>query len=465
MTDRPVRVRFAPSPTGFLHIGNARTALYNWFFARKRDGVFILRIEDTDADRHIEEAIDVIRDGLRWLGLDWDEELRQSERGEIYAAAATRLRDAGWTYWCECTRDAIDARAKERGGPPGYDGFCRDRGLGPGEGRALRFRTPDEGVTVVPDVVRGRPEFQNRTIEDFVIQRANGTAVFLLANVVDDGETAITHVIRGEDHLPNTPKYLLLWDALGYGEHPVFAHTPMMVNEKRQKLSKRRDPLMLQQYRDEGYLPEVMDNYLALVGWGPPDGRERMNLAEMVEVFRLEDVSKSPGFFDVKKLRAFNGEAIRAMPVDDFIAAIEPFVARLPWADRFDHNTFRSIAPLVQERVEVLSLAPGYVDFLFLDEPDIDDVSWSKAMSDENAPKVLDAVATAWESIDWVAEAIGETTLATGDALGISRTRSQAPVRVAITGRTVGPPLWESLELLGRERALQRLRSARAKLG
>lgn len=459
-----VRVRFAPSPTGYLHVGNARTFLYNWFFARKHGGVVIMRIEDTDADRHIEDAIDVIREGMHWLGTDWDEEHRQSERQALYTAATAQLAADGRAYWCGCTRDEIDARAKERGGPPGYDGHCRDLGLEPADGRALRFRTPDEGSTVVPDVVRGNPTFENRTIEDFVIQRGNGSALFLLANVVDDGDMRITHVIRGEDHLSNTPKYLLLWDALGYGEHPVFAHLPMMVNEKRQKLSKRRDPVVVADYREEGYLPEVMANYLALVGWGPSSGRERLTMAEMVDEFRLEDVSSSPGFFDVKKLRAFNGDSIRALPVDDFIAAVEPFVARLPWADRFDADLFRAVAPLVQERIEVLSEAAPMVDFLFLAEPDVDEAAWAKTMGDENAAAVLDAVATAWETVEWVAERIGETTLAAGDDLGISRKRSQAPVRVAVTGRTVGPPLWETLELLGRERALARLHAARARL-
>lgn len=464
MSDRPVRVRFAPSPTGYLHVGNARTFLYNWFYARQHGGVVIMRIEDTDADRHIEEAIDVIHDGMHWLGTDWDEVHRQSERSALYAAATAQLETAGRAYWCRCTRDEIDARAKDRGGPPGYDGHCRDLGLERADGRALRFRTPDNGVTVVPDVVRGSPTFENRTLEDFVIQRGNGTALFLLANVVDDGDMRITHVIRGEDHLPNTPKYLLLWDALGYGEHPVFAHLPMMVNEKRQKLSKRRDPVVVHDYRDDGYLPDVMANYLALVGWGPSSGRERMTLAEMVEEFRLEDVSSSPGFFDVKKLRSFNGDAIRAMTASEFVAAVEPFVARLPWADHFDLDLFRTVAPLVQERIEVLSEALPMVDFLFLDAPQNDEAAWAKTMGDEHAPAILDAVATAWESIGWVAETIGETTLAAGDALGISRKRSQAPVRVAITGRTIGPPLWESLEVLGRDRALARLRAARSRL-
>jgi glutamyl-tRNA synthetase len=465
VTDRPVRVRFAPSPTGYFHVGGTRTALYNWVFARQQRGAFVLRIEDTDEERNREEWVEGIYEAMRWVGLTWDELYRQSDRGALYAAAAGQLEASGHAYWCDCTRDAIDARARERGGPPGYDGFCRDRGLRAGDGRALRFRTPDDGVTLVRDVIRGDVEFPNGTIDDPVIVRSTGVPIFVLANVVDDADMAITHVIRSEEHLPTTPKYILLWQALGYGELPVFAHPPVVVNEQRKKLSKRRDPVALELYRDEGYLPEVMVNYLALIGWSPPDGREHFTVDEMVREFRLEDVGRSPGFFDVKKLRAFNGDAIRAMPVDEFVAAIEPFVARLSWADRFDIEVFRSMAPLVQERVEVLSEAPGYIDFLFLDEPDIDEAAWSKTMSDEHAATVLDAVATAWESIDWTAETIGQTTLAAGDGLGISRKRSQAPVRVAITGRTIGPPLWESLEVLGRDRALQRLRSARATMG
>jgi glutamyl-tRNA synthetase len=280
----------APSPTGFFHLGSARTALYNWLLARQHGGQFVLRIEDTDVQRNREEWVDLIRDSLRWLGLDWDEYYRQSERVELYASAADRLGADGRTYWCECARDEIVARAKLRGGKPGYDGFCRDRGLGPGEGHAQRFRTPDDGQTVVHDVVRGNPAFPNDAIEDFVIRRSDGSAVFILANVVDDGEMRITHVLRGEEHLSNTPKYLLLWDALGCGEHPTFAHLPVLVNEKREKLSKRRDPVALEQYAKDGYLPEVMLNYLALVGWAPRSGREKLTIDDMLTEFRLERI-------------------------------------------------------------------------------------------------------------------------------------------------------------------------------
>jgi glutamyl-tRNA synthetase len=453
----------APSPTGFFHVGSVRTTLYNWLYARQQHGTFVLRIEDTDAERNREEWVDGIYDALRWLGLEWDELYRQSERAELYAAAAGKLEADGAAYWCDCARDDVDARAKERGGPPGYDGFCRDRGLGPGEGRALRFRTPTTGATVVHDVVRGDPSFENATIEDFVLVRSNGGAMFILANVVDDGDMRISHVFRGEEHLPNTPKYLLLWDALGYGEHPVFAHLPVLVNEKRQKLSKRRDPVALEQYRDEGYLPEVLLNYLALVGWSPPDGRERMTVEEMVELFRLEDIGRSPGFFDVAKLRAFNGDTIRELGLDEFVARALPFVRREPWGEGADEAVFRRLAPLVQERVAVLGEVPPMVDFIFLDAPPEDEASWAKAMKD-GAADILDATATAYATVAWHAEVLKDALVAVGEALGLKLAKTQAPVRVAVTGRTVGPPLFESLEILGRETTLARIAAARARL-
>jgi glutamyl-tRNA synthetase len=460
----PPRVRMAPSPTGWFHLGSARTTLYNWLIARQTGGTFVLRVEDTDAERNQPEWYQAIEDAIRWLGLDWDEYYRQSERSALYSGAAAQLAASGDAYWCACTRDEIDARAKARGGAPGYDGHCRDADLGPGEGRVLRFRSPREGATVVHDVVRGDPVFENHTIEDFVLLRSSGAAMFILANVVDDGDMAISHVIRGEDHLPNTPKYLLLWDALGYGERPVFAHLPLLVNEKRQKLSKRRDPVALELYRDEGYLPEVMVNYLALIGWSPGDGRERMTLPELVDAFRLEDVGSSPGFFDVAKLRSFNGDTIRALDVERFVELALPFLERAAWVDRLDLDVFRQVAPLVQERVAVLAEVPAMVDFLFLDEPDIDEASWQKAMVSETASGVLDAVLAAFETVEWSSGPLKDAVTAAGEGLGLKLAKAQAPVRVAITGRTVGPPLFESLEVLGRERALARLRAARARL-
>lgn len=464
--DRTTRVRFAPSPTGFLHVGSVRTALWAWVVARQDDGRFILRIEDTDDERNREEWVQGIQDGLRWVGLDWDELYRQSERSDLYVAAAEKLVVDGRAYRCDCTREAIDARVKERGGPPGYDGFCRDRDLAPMADRALRFRTPDEGTTVVPDVVRGDPTFDNATLDDPVIVRSTGKAMFLLANVVDDVDMAISHVIRGEEHLPTTPKYVLLWEALGGPALPTFAHVPVIVNDKRQKLSKRRDPVALELYRDEGYLPEVIVNYLALLGWSPADGRERFTLADVVGEFSLEDVGASPGFFDVAKLRAFNGDTIRQLPVGDFVARSGPWLTgpSAPWApEDYDADVFAAVAPLVQERVATLSEVPAMVDFLFLADPAVDEGAWAKAMK-EPAASVLDATvaALADESFTWSTDTLHETLRAVGEGLGLNLKKTQGPVRVAVTGRSVGPPLFEALEVLGRERTLARLRSALA---
>jgi glutamyl-tRNA synthetase len=456
------RVRFAPSPTGYLHVGSVRTALYNWLFARHQGGTFLLRIEDTDDARNREEWVEGILSSMRWAGLDWDEgPYRQSERGHLYTKAGEELAAAGNAYWCDCTREAIDARAKDRGGPPGYDGFCRNRALGPGEGRALRFRTPDEGTTVVPDLIRGEPSFPNEAIEDFVLLRPNGTPVFLLANAVDDVDMGITHVIRGEDLLPSTPKYLLIRAALGSTDLPVFAHLPLIVNEKRQKLSKRRDPVALELYRDQGYLPEVMLNFLALLGWGPPSGREQLPLDEMVAEFRLEDVNPSSAFFDLAKLRSFNGDAIRALPVEEFLRRAAPWLA-----DAADDERVQRLAPLVQERVAVLSEAPDFVAFLrFADDAvDLDETAWAKAMK-EPAPAALDRAVDRLGEAEWTAEGVRGALDAVAEDVEVGKKKVHAAVRVAVTGRTVGLPLFESLEVLGRESTLARVRSARARLG
>ena len=460
------RTRFAPSPTGFLHVGGVRTALYNWLVARQSGGEFILRIEDTDSARNREEWVEGIFESMRWIGLDWDELYRQSERRELYLEAAAKLEAGGLGYWCDCPREAIDARAAARKGPPGYDGFCRERSIGPGEGRALRFKTPDEGTTVVPDVIRGAPSFENATIDDPIIVRSSGDPMFVLANVVDDLDMGITHVIRGEEHLPTTPKYLLLWDALGGGEHPTFAHVPVLVNEKRQKLSKRRDPVALEQYRDEGYLPEVMLNYLALLGWSSPDGAEKFTVQDMLANFRLVDVGNSPAFFDVAKLRAFNGDAIRALSTEEFIARAKPWLEApiAPWApESFDTDVFARLAPLVQERVFRLSEVTEMVDFIFLDQAPIDEGSWAKAMK-PYASALLDAVVMAYESCPWEAEELKARLIEAGEGLELKLKFAQAPVRVAVSGRSVGPPLFESLEVMGRERVLARLRDARSRV-
>ncbi|MEV4707977.1 glutamate--tRNA ligase [Actinoplanes sp. NPDC049316] len=467
-----VRVRFAPSPTGMFHVGGARSALQNWIYAQQAGGTFVLRIEDTDAARNRPEWTEGILSALDWIGIErgtYEGPYFQSAYASEHTAAATRLYGEGRAYYCDCTRDDVVARTGNT--HTGYDGFCRDRALGPGEGRALRFRTPDDGETVVVDLVRGEPTFDNKLIEDFVIARSDGSAVFLLANVVDDMTMGITHVIRAEEHLPNTPKQQLLWEALGV-KPPVWAHVPVIVNEKRQKLSKRRDKVALESYRDEGYLAAAMRNYLMLLGWAPTGDREIVPWQVILDEYRLEDVNHSPAFFDVKKLRAFNGEYIRALSAEEFAAVCAPWLGGTdtipapPWDPaKFDTTVFAAVAPLAQTRIAVLSEIVDYVDFLFLDEPVSDEQSWNKAMK-EGAGEILDAAAAAFGALeDWTAEPLKAALERVGEERGLKLGKTQAPVRVATTGRTVGLPLFESLEMLGRERTLARLAAARAKLG
>jgi glutamyl-tRNA synthetase len=478
------RVRFAPSPTGYFHVGSARTALFNWLVARRSAGTFVLRIEDTDAERGREEWVDGIISAMHWLGMDPDEgPYRQSLRTGRHHQAIDALWEAGYLYACDCTRDQIEGRNKAAGiETPGYDGFCSLRGLSRGEGRALRFRTPDEGVTTVHDVIRGVVEFPCSAMDDFVAVKASGAPLFVLANVVDDIDMAITHVIRGEDLLPTTPRGVLAWEALisiGWTTDgsigapcrpapplPVFAHLPMLVNQQRKKLSKRRDPVAVESYRDQGYLPEAFLNYLALLGWSPPGGEEIFSVDRMLEWFRLEDVNHSPAFFDVAKLTHINGEYIRAMPVGAFVEACRPWVtgAGAPWpAADFDPAVFSALAPLVQERVATLGEVPAMVDFMFLDEPAIDEEAWDRAVAhDELAGTILSGAVEAYGALthNWTRDALHAATLAVGERVGRKLGKAQAPIRVAITGRRVGPPLFEALEVLGPERTMTRLEGA-----
>ncbi|MET9241303.1 glutamate--tRNA ligase [Nonomuraea sp. NPDC003709] len=468
MSGSLVRVRFAPSPTGMFHVGGARSALYNWAVARQSGGTFVLRIEDTDTARNRPEWTQGIIDALAAIGIStadpaFEGPYFQSDNVERHREAALQLYAAGRAYYCDCTREQL----KERTGSEhlGYDGFCRERGLEFAEGRALRFRTPDEGETVVEDLVRGKPIFPNSAIEDFVIARGDGSPVFLLANVVDDLDKGITQVIRGEEHLSNTPKQQLLWEALGT-RPPVWAHLPVIVNEKRQKLSKRRDKVALEDYLGDGFLPEAMVNYLMLLGWGPGDDREIMPYEEMERLFRVEDVNTSPAFFDVKKLTAFNGEYIRALSAEAFVAASAPWLTEpyAPWrAGAFDAGVFATVAPLAQTRLTLLSEITGYVDFLFLDEPVFDEASWGKAMK-PGAAQLLGDVRAAYASAAWQADELKNVLTAVGESHGLKLGKAQAPARVAVTGRTVGLPLFESLELLGRDRTLARLDAARLRL-
>ena len=451
------RVRIAPSPTGYFHVGTGRTALFNWLFARQQGGTFVLRIEDTDTARNRPEHTEGIMRAMLWLGLDWDAgPYFQSQRGKLYAAAIEQLLAAGAAYVCDCTPDQVASRAKDRGGPSGYDGHCRDRGLEPGPGRMVRFRTPDVGQTSFDDLVRGTVTFENSSIEDFGIRKSNGDPLFILANVVDDADMAITHVIRGEDHVSNTSKYQLLWEALGYGPPPVFAHLPLLFNSARKKLSKRRDKVAVEDYRDEGYLPEALRNYLALLGWSPSGDREIITIEEMIAEFRLEDVKSAGAIFDEVKLQAVNSEYLRALPVEEFVARSQGWM----------QARWEPIAPLVQERARTLADVYTLADFLYRDEPVIDEKEWAKAVAKNPAfEAVLAAACRRYADIEWDAASIHEATVAAGEDAGVTKVAAaQAPIRLVVTGRAVGPPLWESLELLGRDRTLARLASAQARL-
>jgi glutamyl-tRNA synthetase len=461
-----------------FHVGGARSALQNWIVAKQHGGIFSLRIEDTDAARNRPEWTEGILNALDWIGIKrgtYDGPHFQSEYAEEHLKAAAHLYATGRAYYCDCTREQVQARTGSQ--YAGYDGYCRGRGLGPGEGRALRFQTPDEGETKVIDLIRGEPTFENKLIEDFVIARGDGSPLFLLANVVDDITMGITHVIRAEEHLPNTPKQQMLWQALGKNP-PVWAHVPIVVNEKRQKLSKRRDKVALEMYRDEGYLADTMRNYLMLLGWAPSGDREIVPWSVIEEEFRLEEVNPSPAFFDEKKLRAFNGEYIRALSVPDFIEACQPWltgpftppqqaieqgfgVTAPPWDPAaYDPAVFERVAELAQSRIGVLSEIVSYVDFFFLDEPPVDEAARAKVAKDS---AIIPAVIEAYEALpEWTAESLKDALLAVGEIQGLKLGKAQAPVRVAITGRTVGLPLFESLEVLGREKTLARLRMATA---
>ena len=479
------RVRIAPSPTGFFHVGSARTALFNWLFARQSPGgVFILRIEDTDESRDREEWIEGIYSALAWLGLTIDEgPFRQSDAKQGHEAAASLLFRTGYLYYCDCTPTMVEAR-KRPGAPPGYDGFCRDRGLERGLDTALRFRTPREGVTVVHDLVRGDVEFANDTIDDFVVVRSSGDVLWALANVNDDRHDRITHVIRGEEHLANAPKQIMLWTAMNVAAAedvppPLYAHLPLLVNEQRKKLSKRRDPVATESYRDQGYLADAFVNYLALLGWSPRGDREIVPLTTMIEEFRLEDVSHSPAFFDVKKLTHMNGEYLRQLDPDAFVALSAPWVA--PWAcawrpsdreppwreDQFDPALYARVAPLVHERVATFGEVPAMVEFFFLPAPRIDEAAFTKVISsDPSGRTLLEGAIERFEMLaGWDAAALHSAVAELGESLGVPLRKAQAPLRCAVTGTLVGPPLFESLELVGRTTTLERLRAALLRLG
>ncbi|MGV9854159.1 glutamate--tRNA ligase [Streptomyces sp. NPDC003442] len=485
----PVRVRFCPSPTGNPHVGLVRTALFNWAYARHHGGTLVFRIEDTDAARDSEESYTQLLDAMRWLGFDWDEgpeaggphaPYRQSQRMDLYREVAEKLLEAGRAYRCYCTAEELEERreaARKAGRPSGYDGKCRtltaEQIAGyEAEGRVsiVRFRMPDEPITFT-DLVRGELTFAPENVTDYGIVRANGAPLYTLVNPVDDALMEITHVLRGEDLLSSTPRQIALYRALaeigvGGGTVPAFGHLPYVMGEGNKKLSKRDPQASLNLYRERGFLPEGLLNYLSLLGWSLSADRDVFSLEEMVEAFDISAVNANPARFDLKKAEAINADHIRLLDVKAFIEACEPWLKapHAPWApEAFDAAAFEALAPLAQTRLTVLSDITANVDFLFLDQPVADEASWAKAMK-PGADALLASVRTRLAEADWDAETLKAAVLAAGEEHGLKLGKAQAPLRVAVTGRTVGLPLFESLEVLGRERTLARVDAALAKL-
>ena len=427
-----IRLRFAPSPTGSLHLGSARTALFNWLVARGSGGELILRVEDTNAELSKPELIDNIYRSLDWLEIDFDgEPVRQSQRADLYDDAVEQWISAGVAY--------------------------EDEG-------AIRFRVPEEGTTSWDDQIRGAVVFENQHIEDFVVRRADGTATFFTANAVDDLDLGITHVVRGEDLVNVTPKVILLREALGESAPLKFSHLPLIINEQRKKLSKRRDDVALEAYRERGILPTAMVNYLALLGWGPKDDVEVRPISEIIEMFDIADVNPSAAMFDVKKLEAINGEYIRALSPEEFGKSIAPWLEEEDWAGNVDDEVLRQVAPLVQERTRVLAEAPKQLDFFFWDNQEMDSDAWQKVMLKDSARSILEAARSVLADVEWNVEALHEAVRKIAESHELKLGKAQAPIRVAITGRTVGPPLFESMYFLGREVVVERLGNALQKL-
>jgi glutamyl-tRNA synthetase len=473
-----VRTRFAPSPTGFLHVGTARTALYSYLYARRHAGAFVLRIEDTDAERNVAESAQAIVDGLRWLGIDWDEGYQvggphgpyvQTERLDRYRAATNALVAQGDAYPCYCTAEELEQRrkaAEARGRPPGYDGRCRTLSAEQvrafeAEGRhpAVRFRLPDEGETVVEDLIRGTVRFDNASLSDPVIMRANGIPTYHFSAVFDDVDMDISHVIRGEDLFPSTPMHVHVFRALGRPTPPAFAHVPLIVGLDRRKLSKRRDRMAVQGFRDDGYLPEAMVNYLALLGWSLDDHTELFTLADLERLFSLERVSRNPAAFDTKKLDALNGHYLRRLEPADFARRALPFVQAAGYPDA-DPALLERAAPLVAERVTHLVEVPGMVGFLLTDPVELDQDAAARVLTDEARAFLVDA-AKRLEAVEpWTAAAVEETLRGLQQERELKPKTAFQPVRLAVTGRLVSPPLFESMELLGKPRSLARLERA-----
>jgi glutamyl-tRNA synthetase len=448
----PQRFRFAPSPTGALHIGGARTALYNWLAARHGGGELVLRIEDTDRERSTEENVAQILDAMEWLDLDWDiGPVSQVDRAELHAEALRKLLDSGAAYRDSANAKDVEAWKAEHGAGRGYRGEADAE-----EGAAVRLRVPDEGETVVEDLIRGPVRFPNRSYDDFVIARGDGSVLYNFAVAVDDAEMGITEVVRGDDHLSNTPKQLLVLAALGH-EPPRYAHLPLLHGPDGKKLSKRHGAASVQELRDAGYLPAAVRNYLSLLGWGTGDDTTVMSTEELVERFRVEDVGKAAAIFDEKKLRWLNGRFMRELSLDEYTAAVARHLGREP------DERFREACSIAQEKAQTLDEAWALIRFLF--EPPVDDEkAWRKVMK-EGAAAALDASRDALASVeDFEVSAIETALEPLPERLDAKPGKVYQPIRVAITGTSVSPGIFESLAVLGREESLARIDAALARL-
>ena len=480
---REVRTRFAPSPTGDLHVGNIRTALFGWAYARHTGGKLIFRIEDTDRERVTDEYIGRAIDTLKWLGLNWDEgpevggpfgPYLQSQRLDIYKHWAETFLKNGDAYNCYCTTEELESRReaqREKNQAPGYDGKCReissqdlDRYKGEGRKPVIRMRMP-EGETRFVDLIRGEVVFEHKYVPDFVLMRADGSPLYTLAVAVDDVLMKITHVLRGEDLLSSTPRQIRVYQAMGLteAEFPEFAHLPFVMGTDNTKLSKRNGEVSIAWYREEGFLPEAICNYLALLGWSPGDDRENISMRELVELFTVERVNSSPARFDMKKLEAINGDKIRALSPESFLERALPFLLRenVITGSQQEVEQVAKALPIIQERIVKLREVVPMLGFLFKDSIEFDLESKEKIREPDSQNVLQSALKSLAEINTWNRDEI-ETALRHSllDGLGLKPRLAFGPVRIAVTGSHISPPLFESMELLGRDRSLQRLREA-----
>jgi glutamyl-tRNA synthetase len=461
----PVRVRFAPSPTGHLHVGGARTALFNWLFARHHGGAYILRIEDTDRSRSTEENIDSIVDALRWLGLDWEEGpptagYRQTERFDLYREHASRLVAAGRAYYCDCPPALLDEQrkaAEARKETFRYSGRCRERGLTAG---ALRLRVPDEGTTVVNDLIHGAVTFDHRQLDDWILVRSDGTPTYNFCVVVDDVTMRITHVIRGNDHLSNTPKQILCYEALDYSV-PEFAHMAMILGPDRSRLSKRHGATSVQAFRDAGIPADAMVNYLARLGWSHGD-QEVFSRAELVELFDIKAVGASGAIFDHTKLEWLSHQYIKTMPAAPLAALVIPFIERAGLAVPSDRSRLAGMLDTLRERAKTLVELVEVGRFYF-ERPRQYEAKAAAELFTGAGPARLARLVTALEAVpEWTAPALEGVFRVLTEALGLKLVDLAQLTRLAVTGRTASPPIFDVLALLGREETLARLRAVPA---